>query len=91
MSQHQSRKPVGADLIIPITAAAYAIYYVWSVRTFPFEAQFSGLALAGLVGLLTLIYFARVARGLPKGAIGSASAAFWGPRRGVRAAWPLSA
>lgn len=82
MLQQQSRKPVGADLIIPVTAAAYAIYYVWSVSDFPFEAQFSGLVLAGLVVLLTLIYFARIALGFAQGRYSLGFGRFLGPQEG---------
>lgn len=82
MSQQQSRRPIGADLIIPVTAAAYAIYYVWSVRDFPFEAQFSGLALAGLVALFTLIYFARLVQGFAQGRYSLGFGRFLGPQEG---------
>lgn len=82
MSQHETRKPVGADLIIPVVAALYAIYYVWSVRDFPFEAQFSGLTLAALLGLLTLIYFVRVAVGFARGRYSLGSGLLLGPRSG---------
>ena len=47
------------DLIIPVSAAAYAIYYVASVRDFPFQAQITGLLLGSLVGLLCTIFFIR--------------------------------
>lgn len=67
MLDRETRKPVGADLIIPIAAGAYAIYYVLSVRSFPWQAQMSGMILAGLMLLLVLIYMARVAIGLRRG------------------------
>src|SRR3546814_14586840 len=68
MSQNdQSKVPGGADLIIPVAAGAYAIYYVYSVWDFPFEAQISGLALAGLVCALVLAYFARTALDVLRG------------------------
>lgn len=60
------KKPVGADLILPICAVAYAIYYVYSVRNFPFEAQISGFLLAGLLCLFSAIYFVRVGIGLAR-------------------------
>ena len=42
MPERDQKTPVGADLIIPVAAAAYAVYYVASVADFPFEAQISG-------------------------------------------------
>ena len=38
MPERDQKTPVGADLIIPVAAAAYAVYYVASVADFPFEA-----------------------------------------------------
>lgn len=80
MSEREPRKPVGADLIIPVTAGAYALYYVLSVRDFPFEAQISGIVLAGLLSILVLIYFVRVARGLGVGRLSLGMGAFFGAR-----------
>lgn len=67
MSDHDIRKPVGADLIIPVAAGAYAIYYVLSVRTFPWQAQMSGLMLAALMLLLVAIYLTRLVIGFRRG------------------------
>lgn len=89
MSQLDKKKPVGADLIIPVAAAAYAFYYVASVAHFPFEAQVSGIALAGVLGVLVLAYFLRVARGLRSGALSLGLGRFFGPpeSRPARAAF----
>ena len=59
-------KPVLADLILPLGAAAYAVYYVLSVRSFPFQAQVSGMAMAILVCLLVAIYLIRTVIGIRK-------------------------
>lgn len=48
-----------ADLIIPILAVVYAIYYVASVRAFPFQAQITGLLLGSILGILCTIFFVR--------------------------------
>ncbi len=89
MSEREPKTPIGADLIIPVTAGAYALYYVFSVRDFPFEAQISGMALAGLLGILVLIYFVRVARGFAAGRLSPGIGRFFGPResRAARAAF----
>jgi hypothetical protein len=54
------RQPVGADLIIPVGASLYAVYYMWSVWDFPAEAQRSGTFLAGLLLFFCGLYFLRV-------------------------------
>lgn len=51
----------GADLILPVGASLYAIYYVASVWDFPPEAQQSGLFLAGLLLTLSALFFVRTA------------------------------
>lgn len=61
MNDDRSRKPVGADLIIPVLASLYAVYYVISVWDFPPEAQRSGIFLAALLLTFSGIFFARTA------------------------------
>ena len=73
------RKPVGADLILPACAAAYALYYVWSVHEFPLEAQLSGAILACMLLLLVAIYFVRVALGFFAGKYSLGLGDFFGP------------
>lgn len=51
----------GADLILPVAASLYALYYVGSVWHFPPEAQLSGLFLAGLLLTLSALFFIRTA------------------------------
>jgi hypothetical protein len=79
MPDRDQKKPVGADLIIPVVGAGYAIYYVFSVADFPFEAQVSGIALASLLGLLVLLYLVRVAAGLRRGTLSLGLGQFFGP------------
>lgn len=89
MPDRDDKKPIGADLIIPVAAAGYAGYYVFSVADFPFEAQISGLVLAGLVFLLVLIYFVRLAIGFSRGRHSFGLGEFFGARnsRPARAAF----
>lgn len=62
------KRGLGADLVIPVAASLYAIYYVGSVWNFPPEAQRSGVALAALLLVLALAFFIRVARQAMSGA-----------------------
>jgi hypothetical protein len=80
MSDRDQKQPVGADLIIPVAAAGYAVYYVLSVSDFPFEAQVSGMALAGALVLLVLLYFLRLAIGFRRGVYSLGLGEFFGPR-----------
>jgi hypothetical protein len=72
-------KPVGADLILPLMGSAYAIYYIWSVHDFPFEAQVSGFALATLLCALVLIFLVRTGLGLAAGRYTLGLGDFFGP------------
>lgn len=60
MTDDDKRRPrYGADLILPVVASLYAIYYMASVWDFPLEAQMSGMFLAGLLLTLTTLFFLR--------------------------------
>lgn len=85
----RSLKRVGADLIIPVTATMYAVYYVASVWDFPPEAQRSGLFLAALLIGLSTLFFIRTAVQLIRGRAEWEFTSVLGPRdgRGRRAAF----
>ena len=65
--KRHDRKGVGADLILPLMAAAYAVYYIYTIREFPWEAQINGgfisLVIWLLVALFLLRTFLRLRRG----------------------------
>ncbi|PKQ06934.1 MAG: hypothetical protein CVT71_01275 [Alphaproteobacteria bacterium HGW-Alphaproteobacteria-10] len=63
----KSPQRFGADLVLPVAASIYAVYYVASVWSFPPEAQRSGLFLAGLLLSLTTVFFIRTAVGALRG------------------------
>ena len=77
-----SRRTFGADLILPVAASLYAIYYVASVWDFPPEAQRSGFVLAGLLLFLTTLYFIRTAIRAKSGTWDFEIASILGPREG---------
>ena len=65
--KHPYRKGVGADLILPLMAAVYAAYYLWTIADFPWEAQMNGTFIAAVIWLLVaallLRTFLRLRRG----------------------------
>ncbi len=75
-------RSAGADLVIPVAGFAYSIYYVYSVWDFPLQAQISGMMLAGLLMLLSLIFFVRTAFMLAAGRARMTFTALLGPREG---------
>ena len=55
--RHHHRKGVGADLILPLMAAGYAAYYVFTIREFPWEAQMNRLPKGPVEWLLQPLFF----------------------------------
>ena len=82
MNENKSdARPVGAELILPVCAAVYALYYVWSVWDFPAEAQLSGIMLAGLLLSLVALYMVRLLRGFAVGKFSMGFGEFFGPQQ----------
>ncbi len=73
---------VGADLIIPVMASLYAIYYVASVWDFPPEAQRSGLFLASMLLVLSGLFFLRTIWRVTRGNAEWEFSSVLGPREG---------
>lgn len=55
------------ELIIPVAAIAFAIYYLSTVWSLPFQAKVVGIYVSGAIGILSLILFVRFARQLMSG------------------------
>ncbi len=51
------KKSTGADLIIPVAAIAFTIYYISTIWTAPWTAKVSTFFIAGILILLCSIYF----------------------------------
>jgi len=66
-AKHHHRKGVGADLILPLMAAVYAAYYLFTIREFPWEARMNGTFIAAIIWILVAIMglrtFLRLRRG----------------------------
>ena len=76
------RHSVGADLIIPVAASFYAVYYVYSVWDFPPEAQRSGIFLASFLLILSACFFVRTGVRLALGRARWDAAVLLGPPEG---------
>jgi hypothetical protein len=76
------KKRVGADIIIPVLGALYAVYYVASVWDFPPEAQRSGIFMASLLLFLVFVFFVRTAYELANGKAELDFSVILGPKDG---------
>lgn len=55
------------ELIIPVGAILFAIYYLSTVWALPFQAKVVGIYVSGAIGLLSLILFLRFGREISRG------------------------
>ncbi|ESR23023.1 tripartite tricarboxylate transporter TctB family protein [Lutibaculum baratangense] len=55
------------ELIIPIGAIAFGIYYLSTVWSLPFQARVVGIYVSGAIAILSLIIFVRLAREFASG------------------------
>ena len=61
------KKAVGGDLIIPVAALLFTIYYFVSIADAPFEAQINALFVGTVLIALVLIFLVGVARDVARG------------------------
>lgn len=65
--QRDRRVATGADWIIPVIGAAFATYYLYSIKDLDWEAKVSGVFCAVVLFLLIGIFALRTAVGLLRG------------------------
>lgn len=57
---NRTPKHLGADLVIPILAVAFTIYYFSTIWNSPWTAQVSAFALGGVLLFICLLFFIKV-------------------------------
>lgn len=68
LDDHMEKRPgILPELIIPVGAIAFAIYYLSTVWDLPFQAKVLGLYVAAAIGILGLMLFVRFAREILSG------------------------
>ena len=60
-TDRDDRKPVGGELIIPIMAFAFTLYYFWTILDVPWSAQVSAFFVGSILIVLLIVFFIRVA------------------------------
>lgn len=63
----RGKRPIGADLIIPVLASAFAAYYVTTIWHLPWAAKANGLLLAAVLLPLVAIFFIKTAASMLRG------------------------
>ncbi|HET8610889.1 MAG TPA: tripartite tricarboxylate transporter TctB family protein [Burkholderiales bacterium] len=85
------KQPAGADLIIPLLAAAFAVYYMSTIWNLPWEAKANGLVLGSVLLFLVALFFVLTARSLLRGAISLSLSRLFEPRQFQTQRWSLVA
>jgi hypothetical protein len=74
------KAPLGADLVIPLLALGFAIYFFWSIADLAWEAKANGVVIgAVLVGLLA-VQLARIATDVTRDRGDLRADPLWRPR-----------
>lgn len=62
----EKRKALGADLVIPVLALAFTIYFFSSTRELQWEARANGLIIGTALIVLVVVQLARIAIGVAR-------------------------
>ena len=65
----REKKAIGGDLIIPVAALAFTLYYFITIIDVPWTAQVSAFFVGAILILLLLIFFIRTALSLGRGEV----------------------
>ena len=77
------KQPLGADLVIPALALAFAIYFFVSTGDLIWEAKANGVIIGGALVILIVFQVGRIALRVMKGEGGLGFAPLWQPREVV--------
>ncbi|HEU4353733.1 MAG TPA: tripartite tricarboxylate transporter TctB family protein [Burkholderiales bacterium] len=61
------KAPLGADLVIPVLALGFAIYFFWSIADLVWEAKANGVVIGAVLVGLVVLQLARIAADVAKG------------------------
>ena len=63
----KQKAPLGADLVIPALAAAFAAYFFFSIADLAWEAKANGVVIGAILTLLVVVQLARIGMRLRAG------------------------
>ena len=66
-SENKEKKPIGGELIIPIMAFVFTLYYFWTILEVPWSAQVSAFFVGSILIVLIVIFFLKTAGRLRRG------------------------
>ena len=74
------KTPLGADLVIPVLALAFAIYFFWSIADLAWEAKANGVVIGVALITLLVVQVARIALAVAQGRGDLRTDTLWQPR-----------
>jgi len=74
------KAPLGADLVIPVLALGFAIYFFWSIADLAWEAKANGVVIGAVLVGLVGVQLARIAVEVAKGRGDLRTDPLWQPR-----------
>jgi hypothetical protein len=74
------KAPLGADLVIPVLALAFAIYFFWSIADLSWEAKANGVVIGAVLVGLVAVQLGRIARDVAQGRGDLRTDPLWQPR-----------
>ena len=74
------KAPLGADLVIPVLALGFSIYFFWSIADLTWEAKANGVVIGAVLIALLLVQVARIAWAVAQGRADLRSGPLWEPR-----------
>jgi hypothetical protein len=74
------KPPLGADLVIPLLAIGFSIYFFWSIADLAWEAKANGVVIGVALVALVVLQVARIALAVARGQGDLSTAPLWQPR-----------
>ena len=74
------KAPLGADLVIPLLALGFAIYFFWSIADLAWEAKANGVVIGGALIALVTVQVAHIALRVARGQGDLSTEILWQPR-----------
>jgi Tripartite tricarboxylate transporter TctB family len=74
------KTPLGADLVIPLLALGFAIYFFWSIADLAWEAKANGVAIGVVLIALVVLQVGRIALAVARGQGDLRTDPLWQPR-----------
>ena len=74
------KTPLGADLVIPLLALGFAIYFFWSITDLAWEAKANGVVIGAALIALVVLQVARIALAVARGEGDLRTDPLWQPR-----------